>query len=135
MFTHVKILIVAFLCFGTVHFSHAQKYWIQLEKPTTRNLNRLSFVDSLRGWVVGDTGTILNTTNGGENWTMQQSGITNDIIDICMIDQNFGWAVAIDLISYGTITLKTTNGGTTWHPKRYPISEKYFYTIEFLDSL
>jgi photosystem II stability/assembly factor-like uncharacterized protein len=106
-----------------------------MEKPTTRNLNRLSFIDSLHGWVVGDTGTILKTSNGGQSWTSQQSGITNDIIDICMTDRSFGWAVAIDLFAYGTITLRTTNGGTTWQTKRYPIPDKYFYAIEFLDSL
>jgi photosystem II stability/assembly factor-like uncharacterized protein len=106
-----------------------------LEKQTSRNLNKLCFLDSLHGWVVGDTGTVLRTTNGGENWTLQQTGITNDILDICMVDQKFGWAVAIDLITYGTVTLKTTNGGSVWRIKRYPIPEKYFYTVEFLDSL
>ncbi|KKQ83177.1 MAG: hypothetical protein UT04_C0036G0007, partial [Candidatus Daviesbacteria bacterium GW2011_GWF2_38_7] len=33
--------------------------------PTTKNLNAISFLDNSRGFVVGDSGTILYTENGG----------------------------------------------------------------------
>ncbi len=33
------------------------------------NINGISFVNEQFGTAVGDTGKILNTTNGGINWT------------------------------------------------------------------
>ena len=48
-------------------------------------------------------GTILKTTNGGENWFLQGSGIANYLQSVYFTDNQTGWAVGY----YGTI-LKTT---------------------------
>jgi len=42
--------------------------WYQQTSGTTQNLNDLSFYDLNNGIVVGDSGIILGTTNGGTNW-------------------------------------------------------------------
>lgn len=60
----------------------AQNYWLPLATPVARDLRDLYFLDSLRGWVSGDAGTILRTTNGGINWTNLNSGVTTDIYEI-----------------------------------------------------
>lgn len=111
-----------------------------LEKPTTKNLTKLCFLDSATGWTVGDGGTILKTTNGGENWIIQNSGITSSIVDIYMLSNQLGWALAHNLPGsgtepYGTIILKTTNGGNSWQSQIYPTHELFFYSIVFHDSL
>ena len=36
------------------------------------NLAEIFFIDSQTGWAVGDTGTILNTTDGGTTWNQTQ---------------------------------------------------------------
>jgi hypothetical protein len=58
---------------------------------------------------VGLNGTIVHTTNGGQNWVVQTSGTSNALLGICFSDAQNGKAVGLG----GTI-LKTKNGGTNW---------------------
>lgn len=62
--------------------------------------------------MVGSSGAILRTTNGGTTWTYPNSGTYNFLLDVFFIDSQNGWAVG----QSGT-RLKTTNGGQTWVPK------------------
>jgi hypothetical protein len=59
--------------------------------------------------VVGASGTIRRTTNGGATWTGQSSGITNTLYSVSFTDANTGKVVGGE----GTI-LHTATGGTTW---------------------
>jgi hypothetical protein len=77
--------------------------------------NNIYFVDNNIGWVVGlgyggfiggDTGLILKTTDGGLNWIEQTSGINTNLNSVCFINQNTGWAVG----NNGTILRTTTSG-------------------------
>ncbi|MBM2840794.1 MAG: hypothetical protein HW412_1322 [Bacteroidetes bacterium] len=128
---HVIMALVA------VSPAFGQEYWIPLEKPTTRNLTRVFFIDTVQGWVVGDSGTIFKTTNGGTTWVTQVSGISNAIHSVFMASQSFGWALAfeypLDTLWYGTIMLRTTDGGTTWVRQEHP--EEFYYTVSFHDSV
>jgi photosystem II stability/assembly factor-like uncharacterized protein len=58
---------------------------------------------------LGDSGTILRTSNGGSTWRSQESGTTNMLWSVCFDDANIGTVVGDN----GTI-LRTTNGGSTW---------------------
>lgn len=115
----------------------AQDYWVALPKPTHTDLRRVCFLDSIQGWVAGEQGAILKTTNGGETWLQQFSRPANSIRDLFMLDSRFGWAVTTQLPDtagwYGTLLLKTTNGGDEWSTSQFP--QRFFYTITFLDSL
>jgi len=75
------------------------------------NINGLWFLSGTPaiGWAVGQGGKILHTSDGGQNWSPQNSNVTVDLNDICFINSQQGWAVG----SQGTI-LTTTNGGKTW---------------------
>jgi photosystem II stability/assembly factor-like uncharacterized protein len=91
----------------------------------------------VQGWVAGDSGTILKTTNGGQTWASQKSGISNEIHAFFMLDRSYGWALAfqypVDTMWYGTIMLRTTDGGITWTREEYP--EEFYYAISFHDSV
>ena len=87
------ILVVFFLLLVVVP-AESQPQWKALASPTSRNLNKVCFIDSLEGWVAGDTGTILHTSDGGNNWTRQNPGILDDITELFMLDRRFGWAGA-----------------------------------------
>lgn len=118
----------------------AQNHWRMLPPQTDKILYRLSFLDSLRGWVAGFNGTILRTIDGGRTWQTQNSGITNDIHDIFMLNDRLGWALAfehfVDTATwYGTKILKTTNGGTTWTNEEYFKSGEFFNAVFYQDSL
>lgn len=115
----------------------SQNYWRILDRPTTRNLSELYFLDSLRGWVVGDSGTILKTTNGGQSWIPQNSNTLFKMFDIFMLDENYGWALAHNYewgdTTYGTTMLRTVNGGDNWSTRIY--RDEFFTTLVFFDSL
>jgi photosystem II stability/assembly factor-like uncharacterized protein len=112
--------------------------WTILDHPTTRDLNKLSFIDNDRGWVAGDNGTILMTTNGGASWTTQTCPVTFDVIDIDMLDAQRGWALAQQWPNdtsfvYGTTILRTTDGGAVWAVQS-TFDEQFLHALEFVDS-
>jgi photosystem II stability/assembly factor-like uncharacterized protein len=83
--------------------------WIQQTSGTTVNLQAVDFADDQHGWVVGNSGTILHSSDGGSTWSPQESGTTVTLWDVDFVDTNRGWVVG----NSGTI-LTTTDGGATW---------------------
>src|SRR5438094_3098479 len=73
------------------------------------NLRGAAFVDANTGTVVGEYGTIVTTTDGGNSWTIQVSGTTQNLWAISFKDSNNGTGVG----EGGTI-LGTTDGGANW---------------------
>jgi photosystem II stability/assembly factor-like uncharacterized protein len=85
--------------------------WAQQTSNTANNLFSVHFVSETLGWAVGSNNTILNTTNGGANWTAQtnQSGVTvSSYLGVRFLDANTGWAGG------GSAVVRTTNGGANW---------------------
>ncbi|MCX6304015.1 MAG: YCF48-related protein [Bacteroidetes bacterium] len=117
--------------------SHAQGTWERIHVATTQDLNSVCFVDSLYGWVAGDSGVIFHTTDGGFNWVQQDTHATNDVEDIFFLDRNLGWASTYNYTSvpYGTVLLKTTNGGANWASHVYPVENIFITCILFRDTL
>lgn len=114
----------------------SQDYWIHKPSPTSVILNKIIFTDSLFGWASGDSGTVVHTTNGGNNWTLQNTGvIAYPIDDMFFINRRLGWAISNTYFYNGTRILKTTNGGVNWQLFIYPDSNIVFNCIYFRDSL
>jgi len=93
--------------------------WQQIIVPTSVLLTDVNFVDKNNGWVVGHDATILNTTDGGLQWSLQQSlpNLDRPLLSGAFKDANNGVVVG----AYG-MYFSTTDGGQTWSKK-------------FLDSL
>ena len=83
--------------------------WEPVNYSEDLKLNDVFFVTPEVGWVAGDAGTILHTSDGGTTWTPQLGGdpAAQDapIQWIQFIDARHGWA----LQHYG-ILLRTTDG-------------------------
>ena len=103
----LKISLLVFIFCMTVS---AQWFW-QNPLPQGNRLRSVCFVDSQTGLAVGGNGTILKTTDGGDNWSSQNSGTTEVLMSVYFIDSDIGWAVGGEWV--GKI-LKTTNGGENW---------------------
>src|SRR5215211_3461476 len=86
----------------------SQWHW-QNPLPQGNNLRGASFVDANTGTVVGEYGTIVRTTDGGNSWTIQASGTTQTLWAVSFTDANNGTAVG----EGGTI-VGTTDGGAHW---------------------
>ena len=52
------------------------RQWRQARVPVSVTLTSASFVDARLGWIVGHSGVVLHTTDGGESWTVQTDGLT-----------------------------------------------------------
>ena len=135
-FSHIALLIL-FSCLLAGKLSLAQGSWEKLAVPTQHNLQSVYFTDSLYGWIVGDSGTIIHTSDGGKNWVFQDSQTENEIVDVFFLDKNLGWASSFNFSSapFGTILLTTTNGGKDWTSKPYPKENLFMNCILFLDTL
>ncbi|MDR1485425.1 MAG: hypothetical protein LBT09_11460 [Planctomycetaceae bacterium] len=58
-----------------IYHSHdAGKTWKTAPSGINATIQKITFVDNLNGWAVGDLGSILSTTDGGLNWTVQRVG-------------------------------------------------------------
>lgn len=51
------------------------------------------FLDRQHGWVVSEKGRISTSHNGGESWTVENTGFTRDLLDVDFFDEGHGWAV------------------------------------------
>ncbi len=90
--------------------------------------NDLFFTDKNHGIIVGYTGKIEKTTDGGKNWKTINSNITYSLNSICFSDSNNGWIAGEN----GTI-LKTTDGGITWN-SQYCGTSDWLTNICFVNS-
>ncbi len=72
-------------------------------------LHSVHFYDINTGWAVGVGGIILHTSNGGNSWNIQESGVNENLYSVHFFDDKIGWAVGD-----GGIILHTNNSGENW---------------------
>jgi|GEM_PF-877336 len=89
--------------------NYSQNWSWQNPRPQGNFLSSVRFINEEMGWAVGYTGTILKTTDGGDNWLPKQSGTNEWLYSVQFIDANIGWAVG-----FGGTILKSINGGDSW---------------------
>jgi photosystem II stability/assembly factor-like uncharacterized protein len=104
----IRVIHVAFFLFFVSSLSVFGQ-WSPVDSGTTNNLNGGYLLDAAVGFVVGDAGTILKTTDAGMTWSPLTSGTTNALHDVYFFDATQGVAVG----EQGLI-LRTTDGGAGW---------------------
>jgi photosystem II stability/assembly factor-like uncharacterized protein len=72
----------------------------------------MAFLDANRGIVVGDSGLVLGSEDGGKSWTPQKSGTKEKLMDVTFVG-NEGWATGMN----GTL-IHSTDGGRNWTPQK-----------------
>jgi len=96
--------------------------------PTTRNLYSVNFPVYMLGIAVGDTGTIVRTTDGGSHWNLISSITLNRLYSVQFPSTNIGYAVGVN----GTV-IKTTDGGESWVMKTQAIADT-LHCVWFTDD-
>jgi photosystem II stability/assembly factor-like uncharacterized protein len=122
--------------------SDSGKNWLQVKTDTTLPYNSVYFVDSDTGFVFGEDGIILRTTNGGNNWDTRSIdnyiGAYLDVfrfLAVTFIDKNTGWVVGYGY--YGNEIFKTTDCGRSWQWNEQIITPKDYHSLNdiyFLDK-
>ena len=85
--------------------------WYQQTLPVNDFVNDIFFLDSLNGWVVTPNGYIMNTQNGGNNWTIQKDSAGN-LYSVQFLDNQTGYVLGNG--NHGII-YKTINAGSNWN--------------------
>lgn len=103
--------------------------WTATESPTDEPLNSIYFVDKHTGWAVGENGTILHTSDGGDSWDIQNGRTTEHLHDLFFFDELTGWIAGDE-----STLLFTNDGGNTWSDRR-PLSVpgQHLYGVYFVD--
>ncbi|MBN1632599.1 MAG: T9SS type A sorting domain-containing protein [Ignavibacteria bacterium] len=113
-----------------------QTNWVRQPTLFTENLREIYFADSLYGWIAGDSGVIVHTPDGGNNWITQSRVVNDYILDLFFLNRNTGWATAwnFDGISQYSVIYNTTNSGLNWTRTLYPDTVLLINTIYFLNE-
>lgn len=83
--------------------------WSQVSPPANAYYLRALDFYGAKGWAVGRFGTIIHTTDAGDNWTFQGNPATSTLFDVDFSDSLHGIACGQNIILY------TTDGGLTWN--------------------
>ncbi|MCJ7552884.1 MAG: YCF48-related protein [Ignavibacteriaceae bacterium] len=103
---------------------NAQWFWYS-PSPQGNIINDVVMLNPDTIICVGEFGTILRTTDSGQNWNIQNRITENELHKIFFLDSKNGWIAG----AVGQ-ALKTTDGGETWNLKNPPTSLN-LYDIEF----
>ena len=78
------------------------------------------------GYIVGDSGTVFATTNGGNTWFPETTGVTKHLNAVSFVNDEEGFAVG----QSGTV-IATVDGGATWIS--FPgLTSGTLYDVQFL---
>lgn len=127
------LLLLAFIFFPlTLLVSQSSSF----QKVTTNSypsFNDIRFVNENTGWVVGLTGGIYKSSDGGQSWQEQRSNATLDLKTAFFLDDQKGFVGGAN-----RYLLSTTNGGTTWKVdsiSAITTTSASIYSIYFADNL
>lgn len=120
----IKILFVMFLIFNS---SFAQSKWFEQDSFTNSRLNGVFFLNTYKGWCIGDSGLILKTSNGGLNWKNYDSVATSNLNAITFTSELIGY-----IAGENGLILRTSDGGNSWSKSK--ISSHSFSHLSFVSN-
>jgi photosystem II stability/assembly factor-like uncharacterized protein len=85
--------------------------WIGGGNPDPSNLTRITFFDNTRAATVGKEGKIYLTSNGGNTWLPQMTGVGTSLYGVAYSPSD---PQEITASGADGLILRTTNGGATW---------------------
>lgn len=110
---------------------HAQPVW-EIQNPTATdtvtkaNLTAVSFCDSMHGTAVGDSGTIVRTSDGGHHWIHIAPVSTNGLKCVIQFDSLY-----ILIAGANGELRRSMNGGATWDSITHPLATLSINVLAF----
>lgn len=149
MKSKIFLLLILMMCvFITKSYSQQDAngwYWLN-GKPTGNWINWVEIIDAANFYAVGEGGTFMKSTDGGDTWTLNTSvgSLNSDpfgglshlrLLKGSFFNANTGIVVGQSLPStVGTVS-KTTDGGNTWNKYQYNGAGGKILGISFINSL
>jgi photosystem II stability/assembly factor-like uncharacterized protein len=93
-------------------------------EPGDVNLYDVAYGDPDHAWVVGEFGTVIASTDGGQTWHQERTPVETSLFGAHFTDPRHGWAVGID-----AIIVRTIDGGASWQIQHPPVTQRSFYDV------
>ena len=97
--------------FGTLYWSDVSlSNWTEFSLYEDLQFTAVRFVDDANGFAVGEFGTVMVTSDGGDNWEMREP-IPNEFYPMAadFLDASSGWVGGLDGVIW-----HTSDGAATW---------------------
>lgn len=104
--------------------------WMQQYSLPGAAFNGVAFGNAQTGWVIGNSGTIIHTINGGEMWTPQTCGVTAHLLDITAFDETHAWVVGA-----GGVVCRTSDGGGQWIETHPYWNANHLFGVDFANTM
>ncbi|MBN2088086.1 hypothetical protein JW964_00655, partial [candidate division KSB1 bacterium] len=134
---------------NTVHFTDSEHGWLtegnkilrttdggqtwqeKLHITELHSIEKVFFIDSWRGWALGQhAAKIWYTRTGGNQWEAREvDSSCNVLLDVFFINHQSGWAVG----DSGAI-LHTTDGGRNWTRQAVGFMQCRFTSVTFVNA-
>jgi photosystem II stability/assembly factor-like uncharacterized protein len=105
--------------------------WTPKVSGVTHTLWGVYFTDSLHGWAVGDSGTMLRTGDGGDTWSRVWIPTTDTLFFVVFADPAHGWVGAGGLEAQIFVS---RDSGKTWNSQT-AIGKGFFDDAWCFDSM
>ena len=132
-----KIFYILLITQLTIGLSYSQSGWFWVNPyPTGNIINCVKFINKQTGYVATGGGSIMKTTNSGNNWIIQKADNEADFNSLCFVDSNTGYAAGTYSNYYSSpagFVYRTTNGGRYWG-KIYSDTSFVINTIQFINK-
>jgi photosystem II stability/assembly factor-like uncharacterized protein len=90
----------------------------------------IAFPDADHGFIAGEFGTVLATSDGGRTWARQTVGTEKTLFGLGFASPERGWAVGID-----GLILRTRDGGRQWEVQRGEAEHEALEELGFLETV
>ena len=128
MYFKEKIVFCFYFTFISFNLSFAQTNgWELQQSGTDAYLTDVFFINADTGWVTG-MGIIMNTTDGGLSWTVQDSS-DMEFWAIHFTDKDHGWVVGYKSSGLHGFIYQTADGGQHWSfndSSQYELNDVFF---------
>jgi len=125
----IAVIICGLVCCLTTGCKSKSKFKVpNIKMVTPEYILSIDEPEEGKVWIIGNYGVIFHSTNGGENWEEQNSGVQDMLCDVDFVDSKNGWVSGIK----GTM-LHTRDGGYNWE-KQTTGTQRHLLALCFVDS-
>jgi photosystem II stability/assembly factor-like uncharacterized protein len=117
-------------CGGSIIVHNTGNSWVTDQSYPSASYNGIYMVNNVTGWVVGNNGVIIKTSDGtGWNYLINPDTSNQSLYNVFFLNASEGWAVGS-----GGIILHTTNGGALWTIDAKGMTSNLLTSVQFTSS-